>query len=72
MVKKKTSGTRGIPLDMKNCMRCGQVVPWDGDCSFGHFAQIGREIRYKASKVGQVQKKEKISKGKKELPLFGE
>ena len=57
---------------MKNCMRCGQVVPWDGDCSFGHFAQIGREIRYKASKVGQVQKKEKISKGKKELPLFGE
>ena len=32
----------------KTCMACGEVIDWLADCSYGHFAQIGRELRNKA------------------------
>ena len=34
----------------KTCMACGEVIAWLDDCSHGHFAQIGRELRVKAER----------------------
>ena len=47
----KKHGPRAYPQDYKRCMQCGEVIPWGDDCSEGHFAKIGREIRRKATEA---------------------
>ena len=47
----KKHGPRVYPDTHKRCMECGEVIPWEDDCSHGHFARIGREIRRKATET---------------------
>lgn len=44
-------GPRAYPSDYKRCMQCGEVVRWENDCTSGHFAQIGKDIKRKAAEV---------------------
>jgi len=39
---------REYPDTHKRCMECGEIIPWEDDCSHGHFKQIGKEMRRKA------------------------
>lgn len=60
----RTHGPRAYPASHKRCMGCGEIIPWNDDCSHGHFAQIGREIRRKAAEkwgpTKRFNKKEKV------------
>ena len=55
----KKFGPRTYPSTHKRCHGCGEVIPWEDDCSHGHFKEIGRQIRAKAIKQSAWTRREK-------------
>ena len=44
----KRLGPKAYPSTHKRCRTCGEIILWNDDCSYGHFKQMGQEIRRKA------------------------